>query len=487
MSRSAARPSNTGRAIVAVALFIGFYVLALAVIVGLLYIPYAEWKYAERVHLRLAIGCIIAAVLVFVGMIPRRDHFEPPGPRLKREDHPDLFAMLDDVAAATEQEMPREVYAEIDVNAWVAERGGVFGAGSRRVMALGLPLMRALTVTELRAVLAHEFGHFHGGDTRLGTWVYKTRCAIANTLDSLSESVVQFVFHAYGKLFLRVTQSISRQQEYDADALAARIVGPEHLASGLRKVHGAAVAFGPYLESEFGPATAKGFLPPLSDGFGQFLASERISEGVTEAIDAELRAPRQEPYDSHPPLAHRVAALRGTGHSSCAPDDRPATRLLSDLPRLERDLCAFVMGRKQVAALENVAWSDVTERVFVASWREVRDDAAEVLAAYTADDPPTSREELRELGKRAIAPKIPPSRNVAVEYATHVLGCALAALLVERGVVMRSQIGELITFRGGGVEVEPFGVIGELADGKLAPREWRRRCGLLGIAGARLG
>jgi Zn-dependent protease with chaperone function len=61
------------------------------------------------------------------------------------------------------------------VNAWVMQRGGIMGFGSRRVMGLGLPLMRILTCAQFSAVLAHEFGHYHGGDTKIGPWIYKTR------------------------------------------------------------------------------------------------------------------------------------------------------------------------------------------------------------------------------------------------------------------------------------------------------------------------
>jgi len=69
--------------------------------------------------------------------------------------------------------MPAEVYLIAEANAWVIDRGGIMGCGSRRVMGLGLPLLQVLSVYQLRAVLAHEFGHFHGGDTKLGPWVYK--------------------------------------------------------------------------------------------------------------------------------------------------------------------------------------------------------------------------------------------------------------------------------------------------------------------------
>ena len=51
------------------------------------------------------------------------------------------------------------------------------GFGSRRVMGLGLSLMQILTVSELRAVVAHEFGHFHGGDVAIGPWIHKTSAA----------------------------------------------------------------------------------------------------------------------------------------------------------------------------------------------------------------------------------------------------------------------------------------------------------------------
>jgi len=71
------------------------------------------------------------------------------------------------------------------MNAWVAHRGGLMGLGARGIMGLGLPLLQTLTVSELRAVLAHEFGHYHGGDTKLGRFVYGTRTAIGRTLENL--------------------------------------------------------------------------------------------------------------------------------------------------------------------------------------------------------------------------------------------------------------------------------------------------------------
>src|SRR5262249_12562420 len=119
-------------------------------------------------------------------LVPRRDKFEPPGPLLDRSAQPRLFAEIEQIAAALDESLPSEVYLIPDVNAYVGDRGGLMGIGSHRIMGLGLPLLSLLTVSEFRAVLAHEFAHYYGGDTRLGPWVYKTRRAMIRTIENLA-------------------------------------------------------------------------------------------------------------------------------------------------------------------------------------------------------------------------------------------------------------------------------------------------------------
>src|SRR5262249_13554604 len=153
-------------------------------------------------------------------------------------------------AGLTGEEPPAKVYLVPDVNAYVTQQGGTFGVGSQRVMGLGLPLMAVFTVDELKAVLAHEFGHYRGGDVRLGRVGYRTRLAIGRTLQETAGSLISQPFIAYSKLFLRVSSGVSRHQEFVADELAARVVGAAPLGSGLRKAHQAAVAFQLYMNNE---------------------------------------------------------------------------------------------------------------------------------------------------------------------------------------------------------------------------------------------
>src|SRR5579859_447421 len=288
--RGRSRQSLAGRALLAVGLLIGFYLLALAIAGLLLYIPYAEWTYFYRLDLRIAVFCILGAGLILQAIIPRRDHFTPPGPALDPAGQPQLFAVLNEIARSTGQRMPAEVYLVPNVNAWVTQRGGLMGFGSRRVMGLGLPLLRVLTVAELRAVVAHEFGHYYGGDTQLGPWIYKTRAAIGRALAGLARhsATLQAPFLWYGKMFLRVTHSISRRQEFVADELAARTVGARPLIEGLQAVHGAASAFEAYWQGEVVPVLNAGFRPPLADGFLSFLTAEAIAPLVSETLAQEI-------------------------------------------------------------------------------------------------------------------------------------------------------------------------------------------------------
>src|SRR5439155_6624955 len=152
------------RALLAIVLMVGFYVFAAAIAVILLSIPYAEWTIAHRIDFRIAAFCIGGGLTILWALVPRPDRFEPPGPRLEESSHPQLFRLIREVAAATHQSVPADVYLLNEVNAWVTHRGGTMGFGSHRVMGVGLPLLQAVSVSEITGIIAHEFGHYSSGD-----------------------------------------------------------------------------------------------------------------------------------------------------------------------------------------------------------------------------------------------------------------------------------------------------------------------------------
>jgi Zn-dependent protease with chaperone function len=477
-----------GRVLLALLLMIGFYVLAFGVIAGLLWIPYAMVAYGHRVYVKPAVFCVIGAFLILKAIVPRPDRFEPPGPRLSAERHPRLFAALQALANASGEPLPAEVYLVGDVNAWVARRGGVMGFGSRPVMGLGLPLLQMLTVSQMKAVLAHEFGHFCGGDTRLGPWIYKTRGAIGRTLQDLAShsSTLQLPFKAYGSLFLRVTHAVSRRQELGADALAARTVGARPLIEGLRATHAAALGFPAYWQGEVTPVLQAGFLPPLATGFARFAGQASVATALAREVDEEIVKGSGSPYDSHPPLKDRIAAISKLASPPPPTDDALAVTLLEGLGDLERRLLASGAGADNVRKLKPLAWDRVGAEVYVPRWRGLAGENAGALAGWTTDNLADKLKGIEELGFRVVKGKAAsPEQRRKLAEAT--VGAALVVGLVGSGWQVDAGPGGPVTAHKGGLRLEPFGTVARLGKGEITADAWRDQCSAAGIGGLALG
>jgi Zn-dependent protease with chaperone function len=483
-----ASPSLASRAVLAVVLLIGFYALAVAIAAVLVWIPVAEYQVLHRVDGRLAIACIAGALVILSSLVPRPDRFVAPGPRLEPGDHPRLFQELASVAHATDQAMPIEVYLVPDVNAWVSERGGTMGFGARRVMGLGLPLLQTLSVSEMRAVLAHEFGHYHGGDTRLGPWLFKTRAAIGRTLQGLRNSdLLQKPFEWYGTMFLRITHGVSRAQEFAADALAARVAGASALQSGLRRIRGAAEAYGPYWHREVVPVLSAGFRPPVADGFARFVARPAVAHAMAASVEEAIREADTDPFDTHPPLAERIAAVAGIVAVSGSRDDRPALCLLSDVAAIEREMVAGLTSDPVAAhRLQPVRWEEVGPRVVLPAWEQAVGQFAEPLSAMTVGDLPRNVAQVDDCAKVLVERNAPLSAEQRRAPAMWVLGAALGLIVVRPGSAIRSLPGEPVIVATPDGDFDPMAVVRALAAGEMTDAEWHEHCERLGIAGRAL-
>lgn len=481
--------SILARALLAVILMIGFYLLALSISAGLLYIPYAEVVYTHHITPKLMLLCIFAALAILWSILPRFDKFPPPGPKLTREQHPRLFNELDAVANATKQTMPAEVFLIPDVNAWVAQRGGIMGFGSRRVMGLGLPLMRTLTCSQFRAVLAHEFGHYYGGDTRLGPWIYKTRNTIVRTLTSLRRgSWVQLPFLWYGKMYLRITHAVSRRQEFIADELAARTVGAKPLADGLRVIHGVGPAFSAYWRNVCAPVLQSGFCPPLVEGFEKFIQADHIAEAVNKHVDEQIKTGKASAYDTHPSLKDRIAALAKLPDGASPAEDPPALSLIENIPALESELLVTIAGAQAAQKLKPLQWSEVGSRVYLPQWQQLVKANAQALNGVTVDSLPTLATDLKQFGARFVNLS---GQNVTAEQAPGlagaVVGAALCVLLLNDGATVDATPGRSITLTRGRTVLEPFTLLPSLATGKITAEAWMQQCRDLEIAGKGVG
>jgi heat shock protein HtpX len=478
--------SIAARAALALLLMAGFYLLAFGIAAALL-VPVLEYRYLGHLTGKLTLVAVMSAGTIVWAILPRRDRFDDPGPRLDPAEHPRLFQAIREVARATRQAMPVEVFLVPQLNAWVAQRGGVMGFGSRRVMGLGLPLLQALSVRQLRAVLAHEFGHYHGGDTRLGPWIYLTRAAIGRSVAQLEEgSVLAKPFRWYGRAFLRVTHAVSRRQEFTADALAARTVGVGPQREALRTLYATSDAFDRYWRDELVPALQRGLRPPLAAGYRHYLAAAPVAPAVEAALQAALEQGSSDPYDTHPSLAERLAALDGLPDGEPASADPAAIALIDDVPALEQRLIGFLASPE--AAFEPVAWEQIGERLWRPFWRERVGQYAAGLAGLTPPDLPAQAADLAPLAVRlgiaGAGEEVSPEQ---AQGAAWVIGIALCTALADRGWSIEAMPGDDVVLRSGADAVRPFTLMRDLDGGTLSAGDWLLLCERARIARLDLG
>jgi heat shock protein HtpX len=482
----------------AILLVVVSYIFTLALAVACVYFPallLSAWPRLPTVVIFLA-GIIVAVVILW-SLLPRRDKFAAPGPCLDASDYPHLYAELARIADALNEPVPREVYLIPDVNAWVAERGGTMGFGSRRVMGLGLPLLRILTISQLRAVLAHEFAHYYGGDTRLWPWVHKTRAAMARTLlnlqsDSLADALSRFqrgqLLHhlamasliLYWTFFMRITQAISRLHEYRADELASYIAGSKALVEGLSAIHGASAALPLFWRTEMVPAMDAGFRPSFTDGFAKFIAAPAIAAAVNKHLQKELKQATTDPYDTHPPLKDRIAAICD-GPNGQEANSTQAIALLGSSDGVEIELLQKMAPDRNVVGLRPMSWDRIGEDAYLPVWRAIACERAELLADYTIERLPELAGKLNEIAQHLRDPKgMLLTREQRIERAAHVLRAALTVVLCDRGWQIHATPGEFY-LECGQSRIAPPEVVAQIRSGTITPIGWSEQCRSLGI------
>jgi len=476
------------RAVLALALMLGFYILAIVIALALLWIPFGELMYLHRIDVRVAVPCLGGGLAILWALLPRADNFEPPGPRLEESSQPALFRVIREVAAATGQAEPADVYLLNEVNAFVAHRGGTMGFGSRRVMGIGLPLLQALSVDEFKAIIAHEFGHYSSGDVTLGPWVYKTRAAIGRAIEGVHGTVIAAPFQWYGRQFLRLTHAVSRQQEFIADQVAARVAGAANLASALRRVTGLTPAYALYLDEEVLPVLQAGFLPPVVDGFKAFLGTEKITGVARRFVEHAESHDQTNAFDTHPRLRDRLAALGAAHNIAGVFAIEPASTLIDDPEAYVRPLLKRYLGIDAVDNLKPIDWTRVAESVFAMRWRAVAEAFAQWLEPLTADAIPSGTEAFVRIGSSIVRSNEPPiTADDAVGRAVFVLSAGLGRVMLDLGWKPSTSPGMPMILVRGAETFEPLRTARELAEGVLTQAGWKAQCERLGITGVPLG
>ncbi|MEL6890995.1 MAG: M48 family metallopeptidase, partial [Actinomycetota bacterium] len=344
-----------------VALLLGFYllgVLVLAASVGAIWLMLA----AGYINVGVVLAAPAVAFAVLRGMLTAGHKFKglPGSVQVTPQTQPELFGEITDIADRMGADAPDEVYLVHDVNAFVLEDTRLLGLVTRkRVMGIGLPLIDSLSVDELRGVIAHEFGHYAGGDTRLAPVVYRGRTSILQTIRSLGGGFVASIYVQYFKVFLRTSMAVSRRQELAADAWAVTVAGTGPTVATNQRLGALGAANDAFLDQYVHSLWIEGRRPVNQfSGFRRMVGHADNADAFRDAAEAVLRR-TADAYDSHPSSSERIAFVRELPHVADPGDDRPARALLHDLESLEVELTAAYASVTWLGgALTPVGWDD---------------------------------------------------------------------------------------------------------------------------------
>ena len=181
---------------------------------------------------------------------------------LKKESR--LAEFIENICKETGAPRPKKVFVDPDVNAYVSYSNVWLSLffPTRKNLTIGLALVEALNLSELKAVVSHEFGHFAQRSMKIGSYIHSANSIIHHmvfTRDKWDEIldhwraldirlsfgawfltpviwlVRQLMFLFY-RMLNRMHSLLSQEMEFNADKVAVSTSGSLPIVSSLWKL-----------------------------------------------------------------------------------------------------------------------------------------------------------------------------------------------------------------------------------------------------------
>jgi len=218
--------------------------------------------------LLLGISFIIAGLLLVYFVIKflfKRSRTDYSGMiEITEGEQPELFRFITQVTTEAQAPSPKRIFVSSEVNA------GVFYTSSfwsmffpvKKNLNIGLGLVNSVNISEFKAIMAHEFGHFSQRSMKFGSYVYNLNKVIYNMLydnEGYGKLLNQWarihnVFRVMAMLNIQIIRGIqfilrkvygvlnktylglSREMEFHADAVAAYVSGSNQVITSLKRI-----------------------------------------------------------------------------------------------------------------------------------------------------------------------------------------------------------------------------------------------------------
>lgn len=260
------------KAILALLSILLFFLLYTALVIGLAYLAYYAFIYdmikISKWTILMKLGAIAGSVMLFAFTLKfifkLKNHKPKNRIKLEKKDYPELWDFVHQICKETGAPKPKSIFVDPDVNAYVSYTNMWLSLflPVKKELTIGLGLVSCLNLSEFKAVVSHEFGHFAQSSMKIGSYIMSANTIIYdmifsrdkwdNILDQWRASDIRLSAAAWVitpviwiirqtlSLFYQflniMYSSLSREMEFNADKVAVSTTGSEAIISGLWKL-----------------------------------------------------------------------------------------------------------------------------------------------------------------------------------------------------------------------------------------------------------
>ena len=263
-------------AIIAIILFFALYV---AMVVALGYLFYHAVVYdmgpINKLTILMKVGAIAGAAMLFVFTLKfifkLKNHKPNNRIMMAKDENPVLWNFIEQICIETGAPRPKNIYVDPDVNAYVAYSNMWLSLflPVRKELTIGMGLTDCLNLSEFKAVISHEFGHFAQRSMKIGSYIISANTIIHDMiferdkwddiLDQWRASdirlsaaawivtpmiwVIRQMLNLFYQFLNVMYSSLSREMEFNADKVAVKTSGSDAIISALWKLDAGSAAW----------------------------------------------------------------------------------------------------------------------------------------------------------------------------------------------------------------------------------------------------
>ncbi len=241
-------------------LFFLYFLATLLIAFAALVLSIVELVPVIKVSVGVAIVILVFVVvpvdwLVYIATIRPIVHLlkeqkEKLGTEFTSAEAPALFEVIRNVAEQVGCKTPKHVYISNDTNASASFDATIVSIfyPTPKNLTIGADLFTGMNISELKSILAHEFGHFSQKTMHVGSCAMAAEYLCNEYMDVIvsqrTGNVVYYVFLCVNWYLLKLLskgihatfRSLARRMEFDADEIAASVAGTNVYVSAFCKV-----------------------------------------------------------------------------------------------------------------------------------------------------------------------------------------------------------------------------------------------------------